>query len=208
MHQMARRTAIRAVVMAVALSAPAACSPSSANRAGPTATVATDPPQTTTTNPYAVPAVIDAAYVNRVLAGLDAAMGDVLRTVVRTRTIPRDSYDRLRAIYATDGSLQLAIDLLQNDIRRSFAGYSAEPGNQVTMVSELISARSGCVFARIRRDYSAIGPGASATSDQNWIALRPSDKGRDPGEHNIVGWSITYEGFPANRSQPPNQCAV
>ena len=51
--------------------------------AGANPTLATDPPRTnptlatvpaptTTTNPYAVPAVIDAAYVNRVLAGLDA----------------------------------------------------------------------------------------------------------------------------------------
>jgi hypothetical protein len=41
-------------------------------------------PTTVPADPYAVPAVIDAAYVNRVLEGLDAAVGDVVRIVYRT----------------------------------------------------------------------------------------------------------------------------
>ena len=45
---------------------------------GPTATV---PQGTTTTNPYAVPPVIDEPYVNRVLAGLDQGVGDIVRLV-------------------------------------------------------------------------------------------------------------------------------
>jgi hypothetical protein len=78
----ARRTAITAALAALALLASASCSSGTADRgsAGANPTLATDPPRTnptlatvpaptTTTNPYAVPAVIDAAYVNRVLAG-------------------------------------------------------------------------------------------------------------------------------------------
>src|SRR3954447_16713594 len=100
----ARRPAIRAVLVAVSLTALAACSPSSADRgaAGNSIPPATDPPTTTTTNPYAIPTVIDAAYVNRVLAGLDAVNGEAVRLVVRSKTIPREAYDRLRAIYGTD----------------------------------------------------------------------------------------------------------
>src|SRR3954464_237000 len=111
----ARRTGISAAVVGVALLASPACSKGAADKgsAGAGGTVATEPDRTTTTNPYAVPAVIDVAYVNRVLAGLDAAVGDAMRLVVSTHTVPREAYDRLRAIYATDGSLQLEIDLLQ-----------------------------------------------------------------------------------------------
>ncbi|MFN2504089.1 MAG: hypothetical protein ABR540_07650, partial [Acidimicrobiales bacterium] len=47
----------------------------------PSATVGTEAPSTTSADPYAVPAVIDEAYVNRVLAGLDAAVGEVVRLV-------------------------------------------------------------------------------------------------------------------------------
>src|SRR5687768_15070166 len=66
-----RRTAIPTVLAALALTASVACSGRAADRgsAGANPTVATEPPTTTTTNPYAVPAVIDAAYVDRVLVG-------------------------------------------------------------------------------------------------------------------------------------------
>ena len=94
---MVRRTAIQAVLAALALTAPVACS-SGSDKAGPTATVATEPAPTTTTDPYAVPATIDVAYVNKVLAGLDAAVGDVTLLVVRTRTLTQEAYDRLKAI--------------------------------------------------------------------------------------------------------------
>jgi hypothetical protein len=125
-----RRTAIPAGLAAFALFASAACSSSGAEKgsAGANPTVATDPPRTnttvapptTTTNPYAVPAVIDAAYVNRVLASFDALLGDVLRIVLRTNTIPPEAYDRLKAIYADPVFMQIKIDGYQRDIRERF----------------------------------------------------------------------------------------
>ena len=127
-----RRTAIPAAVAALALLASPACSRGGGERgsagAGPTATVGTEPPRTTTTNPYAVPAVIDIAYVNRVLAGLDAVIGDVTRIVVRTRTIPPDAYDRLKAAYGTNDLLQLTIDSVQSDMRRGLQGCAVVGG--------------------------------------------------------------------------------
>lgn len=199
--------AARLALAALLLAASAACRTSSAEKAGPTATVATEPAPTTTTNPYAVPAVIDAAYVNKVLAGLDAVRGDVTRQILAAHTIPRDAYDRMRAIYADDNWLQLRIDSFQSDIRRNFAGYSATPGNEVTTVVQLLSRNPTCIFARVRRDYSAIGPGASTTSDQNWVALKPLDKSRDAGGYNTTSWALFYDGFPEDRSEPPNPCA-
>ena len=206
---MARRAAIRAVLAALALTASAACSPSSADKdsAGPTATVATEPPRTTTTNPYAVPAVIDVAYVNRVLAGLDAALGDVTRLIVTSRTIPPEAYDRLRSVYGTDHWLQLRIDSFQSDMRRNFAGYRPDPGNPATTVVDLITTKSSCIFARVKRDYTAVGPGASTSSDQNWIGLKPLEQVRDPKNHNQTRWSLIYDGFPPDRSLPPDPCA-
>src|SRR5436305_12121423 len=117
--------ALPAVLASLALTASLACSPSAADKGRPTSdpTLATEPAPTTTTNPYAVPTVIDAAYVNRVLAGLDAINGDVTRQVVSTRTIPRDAYDRMRALYGDDHWLQLRIDSFQSDLRRNLAGY-------------------------------------------------------------------------------------
>jgi hypothetical protein len=207
-YPVTRRTAVQAAVAALLLTALAACSSSSgADRDTATAqTVATEPPTTTTTNPYAVPAVIDAAYVNRVLAGLDAQMGDVIRLVFDTRTIPREAYDRMRAIYYDDQGLQLAIDGFQRSMRNGFAGYRPEPGNIVSKVDQILSAATTCIFVQVSRDYSAIGL-QSTTRDIQWIALRPLIPQRDPQQFNQTNWSFSYEGYTETRSRPTDQCA-
>lgn len=186
----------------------AACTSSSGARStiGANPTIATELAPTTTTNPYAVPAVIDAAYVNRVLAGLDAIRGDALRIVMQTHSFPREAYDRLRAAYGVDNWLQLALDVLQNDMQRNFDGYSSVPGNEVTTVNELITAKSTCIFARVTRDYSAIGPGASKSSDRNWVVLQPYDPTRDPNTFNRTGWALSYQGFEVGRIPPKDPC--
>jgi hypothetical protein len=164
-------------------------------------TVRTEPPRTTTTDPYAVPAVIDAAYVNRILAGLDAAMGDVARMVIDTRTIPREALDRMRALYGNDRILQLVIDTFQDDIRRSFSNYKANPGNTTSEVTQLLSATPACIFVRVLRDYSAVASSPPHTSVQ-WIALRPVEPSRDPRGFNSTTWAFVYEGYQKDRTAP------
>lgn len=203
------RRAVRVVLASLLLTASAvACnSNSGADRGGAAGnTVATDPPTTATTKPYAVPAVIDVAYVSRVIAGLDAAMGDVTRLVLSTKTIPPEAYDRLRAIYGDDNGLQLAIDTFQSDMRRGFVGYQPNPGNKVTTITQLVSASPACVFARVTRDYSAVGINAR-TADTQWIAIKPLDRTRDPNRSNPTSWAFAYEGYPPDRAQPPDPCA-
>lgn len=205
-----RRTAIPAAVAALALLASPACSRGGGERgsagAGPTATVGTEPPRTTTTNPYAVPAVIDVAYVNRVLAGLDSITGDVVRLVVASKTIPREGYDRLRSIYDTDDWLQLHIDIFQADLRKGLAGYQPNPGNAKTTVTQLITVKPACVFARVNRDFSKVGIN-STTSDTQWVALRPLKNVRDPQRYNQTSWAFAYDGFTETQKQPPDPCA-
>lgn len=199
------KTALRAVVATLAL-ASAACSSSPTDTARSSPTVRTEPPTTTTTNPYAVPAVIDAAYVNRVLAGLDAALGDVTRLVVRTRTIPREAYDRLRAIYADSDFLQIAIDGFQLDMQSNFSSYKPLPGDRKSTVTELISARLDCIFAQVRRDYSEVGVKPSADLNVQWIGLKPLNQDGDSKTYNPTSWAYIYDGYPASRTQPRDPC--
>jgi hypothetical protein len=207
----ARRTAIRVGLAILALTASVACQSSSgADRGAAANTVATEPPATATTattSPYAVPAVIDVTYVNRVLAGLDAVVGDVTRLVVRTKTIPREAYDRIKAVYVDPDFMQLTIDNFQTDIRRNFAGYKPEPGNKLTLVTELITAQSTCIFAKVKRDYSNVAVTPS-TSESLWVAIKPLDQQRDPNRYNTTSWAFSYDGYPPDRSQPRNPCAV
>ena len=193
-----------ATLLLVAL---AACNSSNgADRGSAASTVATEPAPTTTTNPYAVPAVIDEAYVNRVLAGLDAVLGDVVRLVVGTRTITREAYDRLRAIYAFDERLQLALDNFESDMRNGFMGYKSNPGNKTTTVRRLFTASTSCIFAEVERDFSSVSLSPNPVNPQ-WIGLRPLEASRDQGGYNPTQWAYIYDGFPPNRMQPPNPCS-
>lgn len=216
----ARRTAIPAVLAALALTASAACSTGGADKgsAGANPTLATEPPRTnptlatvppatTTTNPYAVPAVIDAAYVNRVLAGLDAVLGDVGRTVLKTKTIPPDAYDRLKSIYGSNELLQLTIDSIQADIRKGLTGYRPDPGNRASLVQQILSAGPRCIFVRVQRDYLAVSQSPSTVNPQ-WVGLRSADPARDPSRHNPTSWVMIYDGFPQDRSTPANPCVA
>jgi hypothetical protein len=206
-YAVVRRTAIRATLATLLLAACVACSPSSAEKAGPAATVATEPAPTTTTDPYAIPAVIDAAYVNRVLAGLDAAVGDIVRLIIRTKTIPVEAYNRLRSLYADPDFLQIKIDGYQRDIREEFRSYKANPGNRTSTVSKVITARPTCVFVQISRDYTAVGLAPLPELQVQWVGLRLSHPPADP-TYNPTPWSYVYDGFPSDHSQPPDPCSV
>ena len=207
---MVRRTAITAALAALALLASAACSNGAADKgsAGANPTLATDPPRTTTTNPYAVPAVIDAAYVNKVLAGIDAALGDVFRIVKRTNTIPPEAYAHLKALYSDPDFMQIRIDGYQLDIRTGFRNYKPDPGNRKSNVTKILSVRPTCIFVQVLRDYTAVGLNPAADLQTQWVVLRPLDRSRDPNGYNPTPWALAYDGFPPDRTQPPDPCAL
>lgn len=200
---------IPAVLATLALTVSVACSNRGADRGSADAnpTLATDPPTTTTTNPYAIPAVIDVAYVNKVLAGLDAVIGEVVMIVYRTRTIPAEARDRLTAVYGTQSILQFAIDGLQVDMSSGFKNYRTEGGRRLSTVNQLITARSDCIFAEVRRDFSTLTTDTSAVVNPQWIALIPLDATRDPKRYNLTSWALAYDGFTRDRAAPPNPCA-
>jgi hypothetical protein len=184
-----------------------ACSPKSTGAATPSATVATEPARTTTTGPYDIPPVIDAAYVNRVLAGLDAVYGDVTRMVVSTKRLPPEALARLRAIYDDPGVLQLKIDAIQTVGLTQLSQLRSNPGNQLTMIGNLITVRPNCVFASVTRDFTQVVPNASGV-DHLWVALVPLNPVQDPNHYNLTAWAYRYEGFPPSRTQPTDPCAA
>jgi hypothetical protein len=170
---------------------------------GPTATLAQP---TTTTDPYAVPPVIDEAYVNRVLAGLDKAVGDVVRLVVSSRTISPAAIERLEAFYIGD-ALQLQVDLFQNDMFDRFAGYRESPGDQVTTVTKLIDASDSCIFAEVHKDLSAVSLNPNPRFAKQWVALVPAAPGHDRSGVNKTRWVFLYDGFRQDFTAPASPCA-
>lgn len=159
----------------------------------PSATVTPEPATIITTNPYAVPASIDAAYVNRVLAWFDQVEGDILRSVMASRSLAPDDVARLRAIHASDGAFQVALDSMQFSLRSGFSGSLPNPGNKKTVVVEVLSAKSACVYVKVDRDYSAVSsnPNPSLAGPQ-WVALRRLEPPVSP--YNLTGWGYLMNG--------------
>ena len=179
------------------------CSKGSDDAAQPRTTVPTAPALTTTTNPYAVPEVIDVAYVNRVLAGLDAVTGDALRMAVDAGYVTDEVLKRLRALYA-EQTLGIQVDGFTNDARAGRESFRG--GNQKTTVTKLFTGSTTCIFAQVARDLSAVVESPSPELATQWVALRPLDPTRDPSRLNPTPWIYVYDGFKKDHSQPANPC--
>lgn len=200
MGRLAARVVVWIVAAGMVAAALAGCDGDDGAADGPTATVPTTPP-----DPYAVPAVIDEAYVNRVLAALDQADGDVTRLVARTGTVPPEAVDRLKALYVGD-YLQLQIDILQQDILNGMKGYRSDLGNQRTSVVRLLTASPTCIFAEATRDLSEVSSSSDPRLASPWVGLVPIDPDVDPNGYNQTPWVYVYNGFTPDQSQPNNPC--
>lgn len=206
---MARRAPFWAI-MVVTVALLAGCGGREPYPDGPTASVPTVPP--TTANPYAVPDVVDIAYVNRVLAGLDQLVGDVTRLVIASRAITPEVAERVKAIYIAEPSnpesrAQRKIESLEDGIRRDFPDTKASPGNAVTTVVEIIAATPSCIFAMVNQDYSAASTKPSPPPLTHWVGLVPLDPANDPNHYNPTAWVFAVNGLMPDRSQPGNPCA-
>lgn len=201
----ARRTAIIGSVFGLVLGA---CADKPAEPEVPSATVQTAPATTATTNPYAVPAVIDAAYVNRVLAGLDQIEGDVVRKLIAARTLTPENIAALRAINASDGTFQVTLDAYQYTLRTGLNGFLPNPGNARTVVLEILSTKGTCVYAKVDRDSSAVARNPSPSLRTLWVALRRLDP--PPSTLNPTGWGYVLNGGgvgPSPRPPDTDPCA-
>jgi hypothetical protein len=200
-----RRKVWQTLAVGVAVTVVTACSNNAQPQTAPLqgATVPTAAPTTTTTNPYTVPDQIDAAYVNRVLAGLDAIEGDIFREVRATKNLTLETIDRITAFHTNLATAEVLINFYQIQMGRNFTGYYETPGNRSTDVVDLIRATSSCVYASAERDNSMLGPDTTGRRPV-WVALRPM-----PVSHvNPTGWGYQYNGVTPSGGPPTvNPCA-
>jgi len=167
----------------------------------PTAKVRPAPP--TTADPYAVPAVIDVAYVNRVLAALDQVNGNATREAVRAKALTPEFMADLRAVY--EGvALEQELKVWSITAQRAFAGFSAAPGNRRTTVIALTTATPACVFVKTHRDYSAATP-SPGPDLPHYITLRPAAR---HDTRNPTPWLVTVDVVTPDGGIPENACAT
>jgi hypothetical protein len=164
-----------------------------------------DPPSPTTAveQTYDVPAVIDAAYVNRVLAALDALDGDIFRIYLRDRAISPAVAERIRALYG--GSAEKYDREVRSLEDEKDYRPAQEPGNRISKVTRLITATPACIYAQVERDFRPVM--GTVHGQVEWVGLQPISALANQGKHNPTPWMYVVNGFMPDRSQPPNPCA-
>lgn len=187
-----------------------ACSSADDDGAGPTPATQPAPPTTTTTtqpaDPYAIPEVIDEAYVNRVLAALDKIDGDVLRRVVANEGIDAEVPKMLRAIY-NDPQYDEELDGIRRVLSRGLEAFRRPPGNRRTIVARLVEARSDCVFFEARTDSSEVLKVVPPQphDELELFTLRPTNEGADSSGINPTPWSVANAEVIDRGAVPPGR---
>ncbi|MDP9404168.1 MAG: hypothetical protein M3P85_12775 [Actinomycetota bacterium] len=181
--------------VAVLTLAGGACSSSKgSDRADPVVPVPTAPAETTTTaapDPFAIPEVIDEAYVNRVLAALDQVDGEALRRVVATEGIDADVLPMLRAIY-NDPQFALELESLRSVLARGLDNFKTPPGNRKTTVARLISASPNCILLEAETEFSDVlrTETPDVPDEVELFTLRPTQQDANPSRVNPTPWSV------------------
>ena len=175
---------------------------------GPAATVRNEPATTTSTVVPVdqVPAVIDVAYVQRVIDALDRIEGAAVRELVRAREPNREFYEAIRAIY-----LDPQFDRVQASYGRSAAQEMVElkpdPGDPVTTIDRLISTTGDCVFAGATRDFGPILKEPPIEERKKvYVGLGLKKPELDPARRNPTAWMIGLDGTTSSGEEPPNPC--
>jgi hypothetical protein len=192
----------------------AACS-GKPHDAGPTTTAPrttavttqASPPATSTPNPDVIPPVITVAYVNAVFAVLNHINGDAARILVATGKLGSQARADLRAIY-NDPLYGVELRVAEEGIRTGFSNVRRPPGNRVTLVEDLITATSKCIFVKTRSDLSAVEIRSSVSAVSEYWELRPKQSGIDSEGRNPTPWALTLNEAFLTPTTMRSQCIV
>jgi len=192
MHRLVHfgRGAVVAGVVVLGLVLPA-CSRSDATPPSPTVRAESTTTSTTTVEQsYAIPDVIDAAYVNRVLAALEHVAGDVVRRIHATGQFTPDDLIPLRAIY-NDPEFEIQTQLFATLVGEASTQHSP-PGDNLVSVRRLIAANPRCIYAQIEIDATptVLDPPPPRTT---FVELQSTQPGADPSALNPTPWSVSVD---------------
>lgn len=188
------RSAGLALLLVLALGAGPACNRSDGTPPSRTVREETTTSSTSTTTleqSYAVPKVIDKAYVNRVLAALDEIHGGVARRVLDTGQLAPEDLVPIRAIY-NDPIFPAIAEGLAMLTNEDPAVVHHPPGNRRTSVVRVLTSSSACVHAEVRVDISEVVVDPPPPRPA-FLELRPTQVDADPNDMNPTPWSISNE---------------
>jgi hypothetical protein len=208
MPRVRRKTPIVSLLVVGALGLGlAACQDGGAS--GADDTLPSPPTSSTTAAPpsYDVPAVIDAAYVARVMQALDHVYGNGVRHLAQVRTVDEEFLKHLVAIH-NPRIYNLVQDLWVKTQAQGFAGLRADPGDPVTRVDKLLRADRECVLIEGDRNLSPLHTADDLTNHHRFVALAPLRADRNPGGLNPTPWAINFSGEAAADTPPEDVCVA
>lgn len=158
-------------------------------------------------NPDVIPAVITPDYVNAVFAVLNHIYGDATRRLAVSRSVTPAVQDDLRAIFTPPlavQQMQQAAESLQGPI----SNVRSSPGDGVTTVRSLLSARPNCIFAETTTDLDAVlkNPVPSAASEYYELVPRSVVSGGQ--DLNPTPWVIAFNAAFLTPTSIGNKCAT
>jgi hypothetical protein len=169
-----------------------ACSASDATP--PTRTVREAPTTTSSTTleqSYAVPDVIDTAYVNRVLAALEHIAGDVVRKIHTTGQFAQEDLIPLRAIY-NDPEFEIQAQGFALLVADDPSGRHEQPGDPLVEAVRIVRTQAACIYVEARVDLGRILR-QSPPPRMVFLQLALTQASADAGDINPTPWSIADE---------------
>jgi len=168
---------------------------------GGTATVPTTP---TTPDPWAVPAVVDVSYLQRVMDRLDQSVGDALREMVSSRSVNARVEAILSAIYA-GSELQRTEQDYRTIAATELSKYRTVPDNPSTHVLTILAMTPGCVYFSATRTIAPALINPPPAADTNgFLALRRAITNRDL---NPTNETLILDALSATSAIPRSPCS-
>ena len=185
---------------------------------GPDSTVpsgsspSTAPPTSTSAPPdiATIPAVIDEAYLDRVLAAIEEVDGRATRIIVERKRLVPEATDLMAAIY-DDEEFSQQVDVWVKTIERDpqFSSFRPTPGDRLTKVARIIASSSSCVWISVTRDYSPITTRVTGPErDLEYLALIPKQPRAGGAGLNPTAWLVAWDGLHTDGSEPEDKCVA
>jgi hypothetical protein len=201
-----RRGTLGAVALGLAtLTFLSACSGGGHQRTADKDPTTSAAPTTSTTVSYAVPATIDAPYVEKVMGALDHLYGNSVRRLVSDRALSDTFLKELLALYSKTPFEGYQV-VWRKSLSEGLKTISPTPGDPTTRVLGLVQASPNCVVARVNRDLSPTLAQPQNPSPQRYVALIPRDPARDPLGANPTPWTMSFDGYTKDGSVPEGPC--
>lgn len=156
---------------------------------------------TTSASSFAVPAVIDLSYVQRVLEAIYHLDGEAARHAYAVKSADNELKERLDAIYGGP-ALADATQVYERNAAEGFSQFANPPGDAKVSAVTIIQATPTCIVARADLDHGPFFRKPGKPAPQSVIQLGPADI----LPLNPTGWGVVVAGDP-NRDQKLEVCS-